>query len=322
MSSGARDAAAALSVVLVTDHFSTIRHVVRRLAEQTARGVLEIVIVCPSNDALESEERAFDGFHSVTIVERPVYPLPDARAAGALAASGQLVFLGETHSYPHPTFAESLLAAGDGPWDVIVPGFDNANEDGPLSWVAFLIDYGLWLYHLPAGPVNAAPTWNVAYRRDSLLALGDGLRSALTNGDELATAFREQQRTMYFVPDARLDHANVSRTLWEWLDERYLSGLLVGSNRRSRWTVGRRFAYVLASPLIPLVILSRLARPVRAALRNRRLPRLTLPALLVGACARTIGEVVGYVAGAASSAERRMEEYEMHKRKYTVNAAP
>lgn len=310
-----------LSVVLITDHFNTIRRVVRQLGDQTVRRQVEIVIVCPSAQALEADQEALTGFASVVVKEvGSLHPMSESRAIGVRAASSDVVFLGETHSYPHPGFAEALIAAHREAWDVVVPGLDNANDDGAMSWAAFLIDYGYWLYHLPAGPVGAAPTWNVAYKKEALLDLGSQLGTALTGGDELATAFRARGRTIHFQPAARLDHANVSRTMRLWLDERYLSGLLVGGNRKDRWPPARRWMYALAAPLIPIVILRRTAPSVRAALRHGRLPRFTIAALVVGAVVRTFGEVVGYIAGAQTADEERMEEYELHKAKYTAAA--
>ncbi len=317
--SSLRAAVPAMSYVMITDHFRTIARVVRQLGEQTARSEVEIVIVCPSDELLEAETQTLTGFASVIIKEvGALHPMSNARAVGVRAATAPIVFLGETHSYPHPEFAATLIAAHREPWDVIIPGFDNANEDGARSWAAFLMDYGYWLHHLPEGQVLTAPTWNVAYKREALLDLGDGLGHALITGDELATAFRARGRTIYFQPAARLDHANVSRTTRLWLDERFLSGLLVAHNRKGRWPAYRRWIYILASPLIPAVILRRVARSVRVALHHRRLPSFTLAALVAGAIVRTFGEVVGYLGWARSTDEERMEEYELHKVKYTA----
>jgi hypothetical protein len=311
-----------LSVVLVTDHFRTLERVVRQFGDQTVRQQVELVFVCPSVQALHADQQALAGFASVVTVEvGAIHPMPNARAAGVRAATAPLIFIGETHSFPSPEFVASVLVRHSGPWDVVVPGLDNANSDGPLSWAAFLLDYGYWLRHLPEGEVRSAPAWNVAYKREALLELGAGLGTALTSGDELLTAFRARGRTFYFQPSARLDHANVSRNLTQWADERYLSGLLVGANRRDRWPAIRSILYALASPLIPVVILYRTARSVRVAIRNRRLPPMTIPALVAGAVVRTVGEVVGYLAGARADEERRMEEYELHKVEYTAGSA-
>ena len=312
----------AMSYVLITDHFRTISRVVRQLGEQTARGDIEIVIVCPSAAALEADEVALTGFASVVMREvGALHPLPAARAIGVRAATAPIVFLGETHSFPHPGFAAAIIAAHREPWDVVVPGFDNANDDGALSWAAFMLDYGFWLHHLPAGQIDTAPTWNVAYKKDVLLQLGDGLGPALTGGDTLATVLRARGGTIHFQPSARLDHANCSRTVREWMDERYLAGLVVGADRRHRWPLSRRWLYALAAPLIPAVFLRRTMPSVRAALQHRRLPWFTIPAMILATIVRTWGEVSGYVVGARSDQEERMEEYELHKMKYTRASA-
>ena len=55
---------------------------------------------------------------------------------------------------------------------MIVPGFGNANPNGPLSWAIFLLDYGRWLAGLPAGEIGLAPTHNASYKREVLLSIG------------------------------------------------------------------------------------------------------------------------------------------------------
>jgi hypothetical protein len=178
------------------------------------------------------------------------------------------------------------------------------------------MDYGQWHEDLPAGEIGGGPTWNASYKRSALLDVGERLGRALSGGDELPLTLRASGRRAYFEPAAKIDHTNISRRGWTY--ERYLSGLLIGAHRRGMWSPGRRLLYICASPLIPGVILSRIARSVRAARRNGGLPRGTVPAIVLGAIVRTVGEVVGYAVGAAPAAEARMEEYEINKLRYTT----
>lgn len=46
----------AISIVVVTDHFATIRRVVEHVRRQTIRDRVELVIVAPSRAALELDE--------------------------------------------------------------------------------------------------------------------------------------------------------------------------------------------------------------------------------------------------------------------------
>ncbi|HYN80420.1 MAG TPA: hypothetical protein VES88_02885 [Gemmatimonadaceae bacterium] len=309
--------AARMSVILVTDRFETIARVVDRLHAQTVADQLEIVIVAPSKAELDLDETAMEGFAALKVVELGnIDPMAAARAAGVRAATAPVVFLGETHSFPEPDFAAALLRAHEQAWDIVVPGVGNANPDGVWSWASFLMDYGQWSDELPAREIGGGPTWNVSYKRAALLELNGVLERALASGDELPVTLRERGHRAYFEPAARIGHINVGRR--GWTDERYLSGLMVGSHRKGMWSLGRRLFYVCASPLIPVVILSRIARPVRVLRRSGALPRGIRSALIIGAVVRTVGEVVGYLAGATASARGRMEQYELHKMRYVA----
>lgn len=310
----------ALSVVLVTDRYETVRRVLARLREQTARDRVEVVIVGPSREALGPAPPELEGFAAVQVVEGSISPLAPARAAGVRAARAAIVFMGETHTYPHLEWAETLIRAHAGPWAAVVPGLGNANPDGPISWANLLFDYGPWLAGLPAGEVRAVPTYNTAYKRARLLEQGERLEGLLTNGDALILRLREDGGRFYFEPAARLDHANVSQPA-HWLAERYHGGRLRAASRMENWPRLRRLAYVCASPLIPAVVLARLWKPAALLLRQGRLAQGVLPLLVVSAIVSAVGEVVGYAFGEGASAESRMAEYELHKVRYTTSRA-
>lgn len=310
-------AAPALSVVLVTDHYETVRLVVNCFAAQTIRDRVEIVIVLPRGCGDEVPHDDLSMFAGVQTVEVPsIRPMPPARAAGVRASTAPVVFIGETHSFPHRQFAEFLVQGHEGPWDVVVPGLLNANPATPKSWAAFVLDYGYWLASLSASPIGNGPTWNASYKREVLLELGDRLDRALSSGDELPQELRARNRRVYFEPRAVIDHTNVE--LSGWADERFLSGLVVGANRGRRWSRLRRGLYFAASPLIPFVLLYRAGRPIQLLLRHRAMPRGSVAAIVTGAFVRTLGEAAGYLAGITPEAEHRMEEYELYKLRFAT----
>ena len=306
-----------MSVIVVTDRYRTIRRVLGRLNEQTVKDQLELIIVIPAGAREGDDEPSLEGFAGIRIVEIPtVHPMPVARAIGIRAASAPIVFLGETHSFPHPDFAELLIDAHRGDWDVVVPGLENANPESPWSWASFLMDYGTWYQTLPAGRIGGGPTWNVAYRKSVLVEADSRLEKGMEHGDDLAEWFASRGIRAYFEPRAKLDHANVSIAKW-WLEQRYLCGLLVANARRKRWSGRKRLLYVVASPLIPAVILYRLRRPVKSLIAKGSLPAGAVAALVFGTVVRTAGEVVGYIRGAPDQSQPRMDEYELHKLAFT-----
>src|SRR3984893_15611286 len=256
-----------MAVVLATDTYETVRPVIRRLAEQTVKERLEVLIVAPlPPGALDAPRGELEGFAAVQLVTvAPTAGLAGARAIGIRAATAPVVFIGETHTYPQPEWAAALLDAFEGPWATVVPAITNANPNGPVSWAAYVSDYGRWGEGRPQGEIPKALIYNAAYRRQVLLDLGEGLEAALdTYSEALWPALRREGHRAYFAPGARIAHLNVGR-LGPYVHEKLLAGFILGSLRAARWPWRRRLLYVLASPLIALVLA---ARP-RALARGR-----------------------------------------------------
>ena len=116
---------------------------------------------------------------------RTILVPPSARctlASRIVAASAPLVFIGETHAYPAPDFAEVMLRTHEKDWDVVVPGFSNANPEGASSWGSFILDYGAWWDELPAREIHHAPIYNTVSKRSALLAFGERLEEAFSHG--------------------------------------------------------------------------------------------------------------------------------------------
>src|SRR6185295_10194615 len=145
-----------MAVVLATDTYETIRPVIRRLAEQTVTERLEVVIVAPlPPGALDAHRRELEGFAASA-------GLAAARAIGIRAATAPAVFIGETHTYPETGWAAALLEAFEGPWATVVPAITNANPNGPVSWAAYVSDYGRWGEGRPQGEIPEALIYNAA----------------------------------------------------------------------------------------------------------------------------------------------------------------
>ena len=311
--------AARLSVILATDTYETIRPVIAHLHRQTVKNQLEIVIVAPMEGHRDLDDHETAGFAGVRMVElTSPLPLAAARANGVRAASAPLVFIGETHTYPHPNWAEALLEAFEHPWAAVVPAISNANPSGVLSWAAYFSAYGRWGEGRPAGEIPDPLIYNTAYRRSVLLELGERLDYALDpNTEELWPRLHARGHRAAFEPNARIAHVNVAR-LESYCDEMFLVGLVVGTHRALRWPWWRRALYVLGSPFIPAVLVGRLLGTVRRARHLQQLPPGILPAIVAGAVIKAAGELMGYAGVAPYSAEARLTRIELHKVTYAA----
>ena len=302
-----------LSVILATDTMGRVERVIESIAAQTIAKQIELILLTTSRIDESVRDRIAADLHSVKLLDvDSIVPLSVARAKGVRASVAPFIFIAETHAYPDPALAEQLIGALSGEWSVAVPGFRNANPQSGLSWAGFLSDYGAWSQNLDGGEIHRPPAHDTAFRRSVLLEFGDRLDKALTFGDELYLTLQARGQRCYFEPVAGIQHVNISR-FRSFVRERYLSGVLVGGYRSERWTLPRRLVYAFGSPLIPIVILSRIRKGVREAGQSHSLPAMTIPALVLGASLKAAGEMRGYLFGAPPSAEEGMTGYEVRK---------
>lgn len=307
-----------MSVILGTDTWSRVDHVIRSLAQQTIAGRLELVIVASEADDVRMHATGLSGFHTIRVIgTHSITPQSAARALGVRESTAPFIFIAETHAFPDPGVLARLVEVLSGDWSVGVPGFRNSNPQNGLSWAAFLSDYGAWADNLPAGEIARTPSHDVAFRRSTLMEFGDRLEHALSFGDDLRLGLHARGHRAYFEPSAGLQHVNINR-LRPWIRERFVCGVLIGGYRAERWGLMRRLVYACASPLIPFIVLARIQRGVRETGRRHRLPAGTYAAIVAGTILKAAGECRGYVLGAGKSAETAMTGFEV--RKLAINA--
>ena len=247
---------------------------------------------------------------TVLVVSASAHTRAGAREVGLRVVKGDVVALGETHVVPAAGWARAVLEAHDAGADVVLPFVTNANPGSPLSWAAFLMDYGR--YSTRTGSATPVPTYNASVRRDVLLALPDP-SAALEPGLRLDTDLRARGARVVQASGAELAHLNVDRTL-DWMRERVLAGVLLGRSRRQTLGLARRVAYAAALPLIACLLAARALRIPR-----RGCPSGSAAAVVLGCGLYAVGEAIGYVGPLGRGrAERRMLRYEMYKRDYAA----
>ena len=302
-----------IAVVLISDSAETIEAVVEHLTAQSISARVELVVATatPADPRLATLDGGRLAGIRVAEVDS-ITPMSLARAAGVRAATAPYVFLGETHTFPAPEMLERLVETHREGHDRVAPVFANANPRNAVSWGGFLLDYGRY-----AGPAESAearaPVYNCSYRRSLLLEL-EPLGRILEGGSTLNADLERAGCEPYRAGDAWLAHLNVAT--WAGLVyERYLVGRVVASRLSRTWSRSRRLVYVAGSPLIPPVLAYRTLRDHRVREGVRAAPRGTLAAIVLGLVVRGVGEAVGYAIGPGSS-EARLEETEVHKRRY------
>ncbi len=306
----------ALSYVVVTDTFETIRGVVRAVGAQTVSREIELVIVCRSETELALDRRATETIGAVRVLEvSEIMPISPARAVGIRATSAPLVFVGETHSYPAPDCMEALIAAhASDDYAVVTPVIENGNPRKAMSWAGLMLTYRHWIEPAARAEIDVIATYNACFRRSALVGFGDRLEAMLDYGSGLDVSLRADGGHLLIEPAARLKHLNVA-SFSGWLPERFLSGRFWGTARSRQWSPARRLLYTLAGPLLPFMIAGKPLRSPQWAYHRARVPAGTLALILLSAVVTAAGEVTGYVAGGGRSAIQ-LAEYEIHRSRY------
>ena len=307
-----------VSIVLATDSYDTLRPVIASLGKQPDRADFEVLIIGTAESLGAVDWPQLSAFGAARVVHVPApFSLPGARGAGVRAAAAPIVFIGETHSFPHAGMLSSMLAGfTDERCVAVVPAIANANPATALSWASYLADYGFWGPERPAGLLQRPLVHNTAFRRDALLALGDPLAVLLDcNREELWPLLHQRGYHARFLPAAQTDHVNAAE-LGAMLKIRFFAGALIGARRAHRWAWPRRLLYVAASPLIPALLVWRVRSVVRFRAAHQRLPGGTMAGVAVGAVVAVLGEVCGYLGISLPSAEAQLIDAELHKLRY------
>lgn len=308
------------AIVVTRDSFEPVRTTVRHLRAQSLADRMEVVLVAPSRVALGTadDDDALRGFHSVRVVEvGTVRSKAAGYAAGVRHAAAPVVVFTEDHCYPAAGWAAALERAHRGPWAAVGPVVANASVDGAIAWADFLIGYGPWLDPTPGGPVDYLPGHNSSYKRDVLLTYEPHLEEWLDAETTLHWDLRARGHQLYLEPEARTYHFNYS-LVSAWLPATFLAARGFAGGRAKPWGPGRRLAFALASPLIPVVRLRRFLRDIRRLPQPPSLLRL-LPALSLALAVSALGEAAGYVFG-RGDAPLRVSDYEFRRDRH-VNAA-
>src|SRR5437762_2075965 len=113
-----------------------------------------------------------------------------------------------------------------------------------------------------------------------------------------------------------MDHLNVAPHR-HWALQRFAFGMTIGRNRSLEWPLARRAFYVIASPLIPIVLWRRILPGVRSSFARKRWSLAIFFWITLGLAIKSCGELAAYAGVPADASVRRNHEYEMNKLAYS-----
>jgi hypothetical protein len=257
--------------------------------QQGVEGVEVLVVAAgePHDLALgEGERRVSSG----TLLD-----LPDRVAQALRLSRGRFALLTEDHlDLPDNWIRRLVDGHGEG-----IAGMGGAvgieEPASPAEWAFYFTDFFRYSEPCSTGPSPTLTVCSVCYRRDQLESVDGVLDSGY-----LEIAVNEALAARY--GQLWVDGECVVRTLprgslSSMLRERYQLARHFASERLRHWGPGKRWIYACGSPLLPAVLLGRMARRAAFTPGLRRRFLLALLPLSLMSLSWSCGEFLGYVTG-------------------------
>ena len=254
-----------------------------------------VIAAAPRLGRLEGVRQRFPDAR-ITMDPKVTSPI-DLAAMAVTATHGEVILLTEDHCVPDGEWVGSLTRTIERNGSAVGGAVDPLDPETmtAFDWAFYFVDFYRYRTPLTAGIADALSECNVAYRRTNLEALDEPWRTSF-HETRIHIALAKQGAPLWMEPRASVRAGRrVHRS--DALRERYAFGRYYACRRIEPPHQHTRFWLALGSPLLPLVLLARMAR---ASARDDHIARRflrSLPDLSALVLAWSFGEVLGYVTG-------------------------
>ena len=272
------------------------------LREQATAHGAEVLVVDRCGGAIA--ERVRRDYPFVELVSAPASPrpgVPALRRLGAERATGDVVAVIEEHCVAPERWLDAIRDSF-GPDDAALGGPILDRDFARLrDWVVYFSEYHNYLPPWPEGERYALNGANIAYRRDLLVRHRDVLDRGYW--EVVLHPLLAADGRMRAVPGMGAYHSGPFDYAY-YLEQRYLLSRLWGGTRRAQVSGAQRALYLAVAPLMPFLLLGRIAlRVLQSGHRPGRFAA-ALPLLFPALCAYAWGEFLGYLVGPGDALER------------------
>jgi glycosyl transferase family 2 len=276
---------------------SAILECLAALADQDGAVPAEVVVVDRTGEATrDAIRREFPGVRLVAMDAGSA--LPEMRGRGLAEARGSMIAVLGEHLQPARSWLRAIAEAQRDGRDVIGGSIDSGGLRSAAEWAFFLSEYGRFMPPV-AEPYPGWPGSNCAYRRSALDRVGARSGAALWDGD---LAARLGDAGMRIAGEPGLSARNHKRLdVRRLLAQRHHCSRTWAAHRTAGWPRWKRLGFALGTPLLPPLVLVRIAGTVVSKRRHGRELLRALPLLVAVAIVWAMGEAVGALFGPGPS---------------------
>jgi glycosyltransferase involved in cell wall biosynthesis len=222
--------------------------------------------------------------------------VPALRRRGVDEAKGEIIAIIEEHCSAAPNWLHRALAGHlMGRYGAVGGPIVDYNYSRLRDWVVYFLEYNGALPPYPKGETFDLNDANIAYRRDILISHRDLLDDGYWPMTMHPTLIAKEIKLLS-LPDMIVYHRGPFNFGY-YLHQRYLFSRAFAGVRAEKQSAVRRAAYLAGAPLIPIVLLGRIAG--RVIQKRCRIGKFvaTLPLMIPALIVFVAGEWVGYLLG-------------------------
>jgi len=217
------------------------------------------------------------------------------KTVGLASARGKILALLDDNGIPDQDWVTQVFNAHRLPYGVIGGAVEHIGK-GALNWAVYFHDFGRYQLPLTEGAANYLTDVNISYKREALELVREHWKDRY-NEVTVNWALTRRDVVLWRKPDiiVRQDRGNL--VFSDLIRERFSWGRLFGYTRTKDISTSTRLLYLLSSPFIPVVLVSRMAWQTFKKKRNRFhfIKSFTMIVLLTSVW--SLGEILGYLTG-------------------------
>jgi hypothetical protein len=296
-------------IITITDGDWHLERCLDAIAGQNSPELLEIVV--PYVAGRDPIQQARERYPAIRFVEVP----PEAagsgvsagldhcrydarRAAGLRAAQGDIIAMTEDHAIPAPDWLSTIAALHRTLPHAVIGGTIDHSATAMLNWAVYLVDFGRYESPIMVGPASYVSDINVSYKRGPLEQIRDCweqfYHETAVHGRLAASG-----NVLWLSPRLKVGYDRGSLPLARLVRERVAWARLFAARRIIASGLLKRVAFLVLTPLLPVVLYS---RRLRDAIRKKRAGGRFIavsPLLLSLLFLSAFGEFLGYLTGQA-----------------------
>ena len=214
------------------------------------------------------------------------------RAVGLASAQGDVVAILEDRGIPTSDWAETVARLHRELPHAVIGGSVENGVDRLANRAVYFCDFSRYQRPFEAGPAHWVTDVNVTYKRAALDSTRD-LWKHRYHEPIVHNALAARGETLFLTPALVVFQHRTQTAPARLLSERLHWGRLFAYTRVKQANLGMRLLYLLATPIIPVIMFARIARQ-QAVKRHLKSFLPVSPAVFLLLAVWATGEAVGY----------------------------